>query len=115
MFPRPDGVIDLLPAPDGRADIVLGFTAHFVIAAPLGPVEIAERLVPGDFSAWMAAAFLMWVGERLGSVPTTFDALLVALGTGRARRRGCTKATRRRIRGAARVALSPGHADVHDG
>jgi GNAT superfamily N-acetyltransferase len=82
LFPPADGDIDLLPAPDGRADIVLGFTAHLVIAAPLGPAEIAERLAPGDFSMWMAPAFLAWLGERLGSRPATFDALLCAPGTG---------------------------------
>jgi len=81
-FPPDDGVIEVLPSPPGRADAMVGFTAHFVLAAPIDPADVAARVPPGDFSVPMSSAFLMWIAERLGSKPTTFDSLLCALGTG---------------------------------
>ena len=81
-FPPADGGFDVFPAPPGRADAMIGFTGHFVLAAAIDPEEVAARVTPGDFSVPMSATFLMWVAARLGSRPTTFDALLVASGTG---------------------------------
>jgi GNAT superfamily N-acetyltransferase len=81
-FPPPDGRIDVLPPPDGRADVILGFTGHFVLAAPIDAAEVAARVPEGDFSIPMSAPFLMWIAEKLGSRPTTFDALLCATGSG---------------------------------
>jgi GNAT superfamily N-acetyltransferase len=81
-FPPPDGGIDVLPAPDGRADVILGFTGHFVLAAPIDAAEVAARVPERDFSIPMSAPFLMWIAEQLGSRPTTFDALLCTTGSG---------------------------------
>ncbi len=80
-FPPADGAFDVLPALDGRADVLLGFTAHFVLAAPVDAVEVEAQL-PGDLSFPMSATFLTWIAGRLGSQPGTFDALLCATGTG---------------------------------
>ncbi len=81
-FPPNDGVIDVAPAVDGRADAMVGFTGHWVLAADIDPELVHARLPDGDFSAPMSAVFLNWVAAQLGSRPGTFDALLCALGTG---------------------------------
>jgi hypothetical protein len=81
-YPPADGGFDVLPSPDGLADVMLGFTAHFVLASSIEPAEIAARLPEGDLSVPMSAAFLTWIAEQLGSRPTTFDALLCAIGDG---------------------------------
>ncbi len=82
IYPPADGGFDVLPAPPGRADVMLAFTGHFVLAADIDAEEIRARVPPGDFSIPMSTAFLAWLGERLGSAAATHDALLVALGTG---------------------------------
>src|SRR5207237_3005813 len=71
-----------LPPPVDLADVMIGFTAHFVLAASIEPAEVAARLPEGDFSVPMSARFLTWIADRLGSRPTTFDALLCANGEG---------------------------------
>ena len=81
-YPPADGGFDVLPPPDGLADVMLGFTAPFVLAAPIDAAAVAARLPEGDLSVPMSAAFLMWIAEQLGSRPGTFDALLCATGVG---------------------------------
>lgn len=81
-FPPDDGAVEVLPPPPGRADVMIGFTGHFVLAAPIDPDEVAARMPPGDFSVPMSPMSLVWIAEQLGSRPTTFDALLAATGTG---------------------------------
>jgi hypothetical protein len=81
-YPPADGKVDVVPPPDGLADVIVGFTGHFVLAAPIEPAEVAARLPEVDLSVPMSAAFLTWIAERLGSRPTTFDALLCATGDG---------------------------------
>ena len=67
--PAPDGVVEVWPGPDGPVDAVLAFTAHHVVAAGIDPGLVAARLPGGDLGAPMSAAFLGWLGERLGSRP----------------------------------------------
>jgi GNAT superfamily N-acetyltransferase len=81
-FPPVDGLIDVVPAPDGLADALVGFTGHFVLAADIDTAEVAARIPPGDFSAPMSSATLTWLAARLDSVPATFDALLTRRATG---------------------------------
>jgi hypothetical protein len=81
-FPQNDAAVEVLPRPPGRADVMIGFTGHFVLAAPIDPDEIAARLPPGDFSVPMSPPSLVWIADQLGSRPATFDALLCAIGTG---------------------------------
>lgn len=76
--PPPDGAVEVVPGPPGPADAVCAFTAHSVVAVDLPPEEVAARLDPEDLGAALAAAFLAWVGERLGSTPGMVDAVLVA-------------------------------------
>ena len=81
-YPPDDGRVDVMPALDGRADAMVGFTGHWVLAADIDPELVHAQLPDGDFSAPMSAVFLHWVAAQLGSRPGTFDALLCALGTG---------------------------------
>jgi hypothetical protein len=66
------------PAPPGPVDAVLAFTAHHVVVAGVDPGLVAARLPDGGLSAPMGAAFLGWLGERLGSL----DVVLAAEGLG---------------------------------
>jgi GNAT superfamily N-acetyltransferase len=61
---------------------VLAFTAHHVVAAAVEPELVAARLPDGDLSAPMGAAFLGWLGGRLGSRPGSLDVVLAAEGLG---------------------------------
>ena len=81
-FPPADGLIEVLPSPGGRADVLMGMTGHFVLAADLEPKEVAARIPRGDLSAPMSAATLNWLAQRLESSPATFDALLCCTGNG---------------------------------
>jgi hypothetical protein len=82
VFPPADGRVEVVPTPGGLADVVIGFTGHLVIAADIAPDAVAAKLPDGDFSVWMAASTLSWIGEQLRSQPLTFDALLGARGGG---------------------------------
>jgi hypothetical protein len=77
-FPPPDGAVELVPAPAGRSDAVLGFTASNVVATPLPAGDVLAQLEPGDLGAPMSPAFLLWLARRLGSVPGALDVVLVA-------------------------------------
>jgi GNAT superfamily N-acetyltransferase len=80
--PPPDGVVEVWPAPEGPVDAVLAFTGHHVVAAAVDPDLVAARLPAGDLGAPMGAAFLTWLGERLGSHPGSLDLVLAAAGLG---------------------------------
>jgi hypothetical protein len=80
--PPADGLVEVWPAPPGAVDAVLGFTAHYVVAAGVDPDLVAARLPDGDLSAPMGATFLGWLGERLGSTPGSLDVVLAADGLG---------------------------------
>jgi RimJ/RimL family protein N-acetyltransferase len=80
--PPADGRVEVWPGPAGAVDAVLGFTAHHVVAAGVDPDLVAARLPDGDLSAPMSAAFLGWLGERLGSRPGSLDVVLAAEGLG---------------------------------
>jgi len=81
-FPPPDGILEVFPSASGRADAIVGFTAHFVLAADIDEAAVRARVPAGDFSVPLSAPFLTWLGEQLHSRATTFDALLAAIGTG---------------------------------
>jgi hypothetical protein len=81
-FPPADGLVEVVPSPGGPADAIVGFTGHFVVAADIDPDEFAAHVPPGDLAAPMSPASLLWLGARLGSTATTYDALLCGIGTG---------------------------------
>jgi GNAT superfamily N-acetyltransferase len=80
--PAPDGAVEVVPPPPGPVDAVLAFTAHHVVAAAVDPELVAAQLPAGDLSAPMGAAFLTWLGGRLGSRPGSLDVVLAADGLG---------------------------------
>jgi GNAT superfamily N-acetyltransferase len=80
-FPPADGRVEVVPSL-GRVDALIGFTAHWVLAADVESAEVAAQLPDGDFSAPMSAAFLGWIAQRTNRRSATFDALLCARGTG---------------------------------
>jgi RimJ/RimL family protein N-acetyltransferase len=82
-FPPADGLIDVVRSPGGRADVIMGLTGHFMLAADIAPEEVATRIPPGDLSLPMSAPVLSWLAHRLESKPATFDALLCRVGEGR--------------------------------
>ena len=75
-----DGAVRVVPPPSGAAYAVCAFTAHTVIAAPVSEAEVLEHLPEGDLGAPMEAAFLAWLGGRIGSSSGSLDAVLVATG-----------------------------------
>ena len=81
-FPPADGLIEVVPSPGGRADVLTALTGHFMLAADIDPDTVAARVPRGDLSAPMSAAMLSWLGQHLESSPATFDALLCRMGNG---------------------------------
>jgi hypothetical protein len=77
-FPPDDGLTEILPAPRGPCDAVVGFTAHHIVAADLRPEDVLARLPGDDIAAAMDARFLAWLAERLGTAPGMIDAVLAA-------------------------------------
>jgi len=77
-FPPGDGETQVVPSPDGPVHAVLAFTGHHVVAADVDPDEVIAHLDPDDIAAPMGAAFLSWLGRRLGAVPGTLDVVLAA-------------------------------------
>jgi GNAT superfamily N-acetyltransferase len=80
-FPPSDGTIRVVAPPRGRADAVLAFTAHVVVAAPVEEADVEAR-VGGDLSAPMSPRFLTWLSGSLGTVSGAQDVLFAALATG---------------------------------
>jgi GNAT superfamily N-acetyltransferase len=80
--PPPDGGVRVLPPLPGPVDAVLAFTAHHLVVADVDPGEVAARLPDGDLSAPMGAAFLTWLGGRIGGRPGSLDVVLAAEGLG---------------------------------
>jgi GNAT superfamily N-acetyltransferase len=81
-FPPVDGLVEVVPSPGGPADALLALTGHFMLAADIDPEEFAARVPPRDLSLPMSPATLVWLEQRLGSIPTTLDALLCSPGNG---------------------------------
>jgi hypothetical protein len=77
-FPPPDGGVRVLPAPPGRSNAVVAFTAHHVIAVDVEPDETLAHLPSPDLGAPVNAKFLAWLGSRLGSPPGSLDVVLGA-------------------------------------
>jgi RimJ/RimL family protein N-acetyltransferase len=79
-FPPPDGVVEVLGAPLGPVDAVVGFTAHHLVAADVDPDWVGAAFAVDDLGAPMRAEFLARLGERLGTTPGMLDVVLVAFG-----------------------------------
>ncbi len=67
-----------MPSPPGRADAVVAFTSHAVVAADVGEAAVRRRLPKDEPSAPMSTAFLAWLGKQLKTEPGDIDVVLVA-------------------------------------
>lgn len=81
-FPPPDGKLEVVPSPGGRADAMIGMTGHFMLAADLDPKVVAANIPADDLAAPMSARTLDWIAQQLDSRAGTFDALLCRIGGG---------------------------------
>lgn len=81
-FPPADGAVEVLPSP-GKTSAVIAFSAHFYVCAPVDPAWVHAQLPKGDFSAPMAAPFLVALAERIGAEIGACDAVLAATAHGR--------------------------------
>ncbi len=80
IFPAADMAVEILGPPPGRADAVVAFSGHNVIAAPIDAAEVRAQLPDDDPGGPMSAPFLTWLGNRLGTTPGMLDVVLVARG-----------------------------------
>jgi GNAT superfamily N-acetyltransferase len=78
-FPDPDGRVEMLPAA-GTAMAVVGFTAHYAIAADVPEAWLRERLPDGDLLAPLSAAFLAELGRKIDRRDDGIDVVLAAGG-----------------------------------
>lgn len=81
-FPPMDGQVMVTQQASGSAAAVLGFTAHFVVCAPVDPGWVRAQLPPGDLSAPLSARFLVALSDTLGAGIGANDAVFAAIGTG---------------------------------
>lgn len=81
-FPPSDLDVEVVGPPTGRSDAVVAFSGHSIVAAPVDADEVRSRLRTGDPGEPMSAAFLTWLGERIGSTPGSLDVVLAAHGHG---------------------------------
>jgi len=79
-FPPADGTLAVVPAPTPYRAAVVAFTAYSVVGVSLPADEVRAQLPDQDFGASMTAAFLTWLGQRLGTTPGMLDVVLVHLG-----------------------------------
>lgn len=82
-FPPPDGTVSVVPDDPGRTWAVLGFTAHFIVCAPVDPAWVRAELPPGDLSAPLGARFLTRLADRLDAHIGAHDAVLATVADGR--------------------------------
>jgi hypothetical protein len=74
--PAPDGRGEVLPAPEGPVDAVVGFPFHNVVACDIDEDAVRARVDPADPGAPLKAPFLIWLAGWLGSSPGSVDAVL---------------------------------------
>ena len=79
-FPPADGSVEVVGSPPGPSDAVVAFSSHNVVAASVDRAEVLARLPTGDPGAPMHPAFLVWLGDRLGTSPGMLDLVMVRIG-----------------------------------
>ncbi len=77
-FPPQDGVVEVLPALEGLAAAVVGFSMHNFIATSLEPAEVLAQLPSADPGAPVNPGFLIWLAGRVGGHAHEPDVVLVA-------------------------------------
>ena len=81
-FPEPDGLIEVLPPPPGRAMAVVAFTAHYLIATSASEDWLRAALASDGRLAPMSPRFLTALGDKLDRRDAGIDLLLAASGLG---------------------------------
>ena len=77
-FPPSDLAVEVIGPAAGRSDAVVAFSGHNVVAAPVDAAEVRAVLPDDDPGGPMSAAFLAWLGERLGAAAGSLDVVLAA-------------------------------------
>ena len=80
IFPPRDGAVDVLDSPPGKADGVVAFTEHVVVATSVATDLVRQQLAITPDP--MSVSFLSWLGQALESEPSRTRVVLFALGTG---------------------------------
>jgi GNAT superfamily N-acetyltransferase len=78
--PPSDGLVEVVPQPDGPVAAVLAFDGHHVVAADVDPTWVHARLAPGDLSGPMQVGFLGALAEHLGRRWDNLDAVWLGIG-----------------------------------
>jgi hypothetical protein len=98
-FPRPDGAVEVLPPPPGRAMAIVAFTAHYMIASSVPEDWVRNQLPSADLLAPMSPRFLTALGQKLGRHDDGIDLLLASRGLqGRTTLRETTSEDHPRVR-----------------
>lgn len=79
-FPEPDAVVEVYPQPPGLSAGVLGFTAHHIVAADVGPDWVRAHLDDTDVGAALKPPFLGALADLLRSPAGALDVVLVGTG-----------------------------------
>lgn len=77
-FPLPDGQIEVVPPPSPTIAAVVGFSAHFVVAADVDEAWVRERMPDGDLTAPMSPLFLSALEVRLARRVNCIDMVCTA-------------------------------------
>jgi GNAT superfamily N-acetyltransferase len=80
-YPPSDWQVDVLPPLEGKLDVIVGLTGHCVLTGAFN-ADARARIAATDPSTAMTAPFLTWIAEQLDGRVGTYDALLLAHGTG---------------------------------
>lgn len=81
-FPPQDGEVEVLDAPPGRAQAIVSFTWHTVVATTLPPHVVRAAVPLWDPAGPLRADALVAIGRRLGRSAGGLDVVLVATGHG---------------------------------
>jgi hypothetical protein len=77
-FPDYDSAVEVMPALDGFAGAIFGFTGHSIITTNLDEGEVRAHLPSDDPGAPMNPAFIAWLAQRLNAHSYTPDIVLSA-------------------------------------
>jgi GNAT superfamily N-acetyltransferase len=77
-FPDFEGVLQVMPALDGIAAGLFGFSGHTIVSTDLDESELMAQLPGEDPGAPMTPSFIAWLERRLGARGYTPDLVLVA-------------------------------------
>lgn len=75
-FPPPDGAVEVFGPPPGKADAIVGFTGHHVVAAPLPEAEVCALLPSGSLLGPLRPDVVAAIARRLLARPGSIDVVL---------------------------------------